>query len=71
MQVGSSPVFLSAGRYATLAYRGVGTGANRSLNEWARANGLAFDHWDVPAGDRFARRYEAYLTNPNVEPRKK
>jgi effector-binding domain-containing protein len=62
---------LPAGRYATLAYRGVGTGANRALLEWAAAQGLAFDRWDVPEGDRFACRYEAYLTDADVEPRKK
>ena len=62
---------LPAGRYATLVYRGVGTGANRALIEWARATGLDFDRWDVPEGDRFACRYEAYLTDPDVEPRKK
>ena len=62
---------LPAGRYATLAYRGVGTGANRALIEWAAAEGIAFDRWDVPEGDCFACRYEAYLTDPAVEPRKK
>jgi len=62
---------LPAGRYATLAYRGVGTGANRALLEWAAAQGLALDRWEVPEGDRFACRYEAYLTDPGVEPRKK
>ena len=62
---------LPAGRYATLVYRGVGTAANRALIEWARARGVDFDRSDVPEGDRFACRYEAYLTDPNVEPRKK
>ena len=62
---------LPAGRYATLAYRGAGTGANRALLEWARAQGLDLDRWDTPAGDRFACRYEAYLTDPKLEPRKK
>ncbi len=45
---------LLAGRYATLTYRGVRTGANRALIEWARAKQLDFDRCDVPAGDRFA-----------------
>jgi len=62
---------LPAGRYATLAYRGVGTGANRELISWAGASGLQFDRHDTPAGDRFACRYEAYLTDPKVEPHKK
>lgn len=60
-----------AGRYATLAYRGVGTEANRTLIEWARENSFALDRWEGPTGDHFACRYEAYLTDPNVEPRKK
>jgi len=62
---------LPAGRYATLAYEGVGTAANRALIEWAAASGLDFDRRDVPEGDRFACRYEAYLTDPTTEPRKK
>lgn len=62
---------LPAGRYATLAYRGVGTGANRALIAWAAAGGLEFDRSDVPEGDWFASRYEAYLTDPEVEPKKK
>ncbi len=66
----SSGVF-PAGRYATLTYRGVGTGANRALNEWVRESGVALDRWDVPTGDHFACRYEAYLTDPRVERRKK
>ncbi|CCH32565.1 hypothetical protein BN6_53010 [Saccharothrix espanaensis DSM 44229] len=28
------------------------------------------DRWDEPAGDRFACRYEAYLTNPRSQRRK-
>jgi hypothetical protein len=40
-----------------------------ALNEWARTKGLAFDRWDVPAGDRFSCRFEVYLTK--VQPRKK
>ena len=44
--------------------------ANRALIEWARDNGVAFDRADVPEGDRFACRYEAYLTDPKLEPRK-
>lgn len=62
---------LPAGRYATLAYRGVGTAANRALIEWARASDLDFARDRVPAGDRFGCRYEAYLTDPKVEPHKK
>ena len=62
---------LPAGRYATLVYRGVGTAANRALIEWAGANDLEIDREETPAGDRFACRYEAYLTDPKIEPHKK
>src|SRR5579875_1106331 len=62
---------LPAGRYATLSYRGVGTAANRALNEWAESEGLALDRSEVPAGDRFGCRYESYLTSPATEPHKK
>jgi GyrI-like small molecule binding domain len=65
------PGVLPAGRYATLSYKGAGTGANRALIDWARESGLAFDRQDVPEGDRFACRYEAYLTDPAQEPHKK
>jgi hypothetical protein len=60
-----------AGRYATLTYRGVGTAANRALLAWAQDQGSGLDYAEVPAGDSFACRYEAYLTDPAVEPRKK
>jgi effector-binding domain-containing protein len=62
---------LPEGRYATLRYRGAGTGANRALIEWARARGVELDHREVPDGDRFACRYESYATDPRTEPRKK
>lgn len=60
-----------AGRYATLRYRGASTDADRKLNEWALAKGIDLDHWCVSEGDQLACRYEACLTDPNVEPRKK
>ena len=62
---------LPAGRYATLTYTGVGTAANRALLDWVRSQGLALDRREVPEGDWFACRYEAYLTDPALEPRKK
>ncbi len=31
---------------------------------------MDFDHWDMEQGDNFRGRYETYLTDPNVEPRK-
>ena len=59
-----------AGDYATLTYRDHARRANRALIEWAAANDVPFDRQDDPAGDRFACRYEAYLTDPFTEPRK-
>jgi effector-binding domain-containing protein len=61
---------LPAGRYASLVYIGHGLTGNKALIEWARANGLAWDRWDDPNGDAFRSRYEAYLTDPAIEPRK-
>lgn len=66
VQPGSMP----AGRYATLTYRDHAMRANRALIEWARDNGVEFDRHEEPAGDAFACRYEAYLTDPRDEPRK-
>jgi hypothetical protein len=64
------PGVLPAGRYATLTYRDHSMRANRALIEWAAANYIAFDRENVPEGDRFACRYELYLTDPRTEPRK-
>lgn len=62
--------FIPAGRYASLIYSGGGISANRALIEWVRAQGLDFDRWDTAQGDNFRGRYETYLTDPRVEPRK-
>jgi effector-binding domain-containing protein len=61
---------LPAGKYASLIYQGGGISGNRVLIEWVRDQGLAFDHWDDPAGDAFASRYESYLTDPAIQPLK-
>jgi effector-binding domain-containing protein len=61
---------LPEGRYASLVYSGGGISANRALIEWVRAQGLDFDRWDTEQGDNFRGRYERYLTDPKVEPRK-
>jgi effector-binding domain-containing protein len=61
---------LPAGRYASLTYSGGGISGNRALIEWVRAQGMDFDRWDTEQGDNFAGRYESYLTNPKIEPRK-
>jgi effector-binding domain-containing protein len=60
---------IPAGRYASLIYSG-GISGNRALIEWVRAQGLEFDRWDTEQGDNFRGRYEAYLTDPKIEPRK-
>jgi effector-binding domain-containing protein len=61
---------LPAGQYASLIYSGGGISGNRALIEWVRAHGMDFDRWDTEQGDNFRGRYETYLTDPNVEPRK-
>ena len=65
------PGKLPAGRYASLIYVGLGLAANKALLEWIRTNNLRLDKWVDPNGDAFGCRYEAYLTDPKVEPRKK
>jgi effector-binding domain-containing protein len=64
------PGVLPAGRYANLVYTGPGIAGNKVLILWARANGLEWDRWDDPKGDGFRSRYESYLTDPKIEPRK-
>ncbi|MBP8001636.1 MAG: GyrI-like domain-containing protein [Chloroflexi bacterium] len=61
---------LPAGRYASLVYVGNGYTGNKTLVEWAKANGIAWDRWDDAKGDAFRSRYETYLTDPAIEPRK-
>ena len=61
---------MPAGKYASLIYSGGGISGNRALIEWVRGQGLDFDRWDTKQGDNFAGRYETYLTDPKVEPRK-
>lgn len=61
---------IPAGRYASLIYSGGGISANRALIEWVRAQGLDFDSWENEQGDNFRGRYETYLTDPKIEPRK-
>ncbi|HZM21534.1 MAG TPA: GyrI-like domain-containing protein [Anaerolineales bacterium] len=61
---------LPAGLYASLIYSGGGISGNRALIEWVRAQGMDFDRWDTEQGDNFRSRYETYLTDPEIEPRK-
>lgn len=65
-----APGSFPAGRYATLTFRNHALRGNRALLDWARAEGLDLDRHDTPAGDAFACRYEAYQTDPKLEPRK-
>ena len=65
-----TPGELPAGRYAYLVYRGAGVAGNKVLVDWIKSNGSEWDAWDDPAGHAFACRYETYLTDPAVEPRK-
>jgi len=59
-----------AGKYASLIYSGGGISGNRALIDWVRAQGMDFDRWDTEQGDNFRGRYETYLTDPRIEPRK-
>ena len=43
---------------------------NKAQIGWIEANGVRLDRRDTDAGDTFACRYEAYLTDYRVEPRK-
>jgi effector-binding domain-containing protein len=61
------PGVLPAGRYATMTFVGHGRRANGTLIDWIRARGLQVDVEQEPAGDRFACRYEAYVTDPRTE----
>ncbi|WP_161884339.1 GyrI-like domain-containing protein [Deinococcus alpinitundrae] len=64
------PGTFPAGRYASLRYSRYALRANRALLDWGKQEGLTWDRWDAPEGDRFGCRYEAYLTDYRLEPRK-
>ncbi|GGR22394.1 GyrI-like domain-containing protein [Deinococcus ruber] len=64
------PGVLPAGQYASLRYSRYALRANRALLDWAKQEGLVWDRWDAPTGDGFRCRYEAYLTDYRLEPRK-
>ena len=65
------PNLLPKGRYASLTYTRYAMRGNKALIEWIKQNNLKVDRWDDKEGDAFASRYEAYLTDYRVEPRKK
>ncbi|MFZ0547066.1 MAG: GyrI-like domain-containing protein [Candidatus Promineifilaceae bacterium] len=64
------PGSLPAGRYVSLIYSGGGYQGNKALVEHVRSNNLPVDRWDTPEGDNFRCRFEMYLTDPKIEPRK-
>jgi hypothetical protein len=61
---------MAAGRYATMKYQDHARRANQALQDWARDNDLVLDRRHVPDGDEFSCRYEAFWTDPAVQPRK-
>ena len=64
------PGVLPAGNYAALTYTRYPLRATKNLLEWAKENSIQWDRWNDPAGDAFGCRYEAYLTDYRVEPKK-
>jgi effector-binding domain-containing protein len=66
VRAGTFPV----GRYAVLAYRAKSMAANRRLRSWVESEGIELDSAAGPEGEAFAGRFETYLTDPRVEPRK-
>lgn len=64
------PCALPAGKYATLIYRGNGLRGNQALMIWAKDNGVLFDRPLADDPEAYTSRYEAYLTDYRVEPRK-
>jgi len=61
---------MPAGRYASLNYIGTGYTGSGALTRWIIENGYVIDEWDVPEGTAFRARYERYLTDPKIQPRK-
>jgi hypothetical protein len=64
------PGSMAAGSYATMKYQDHARRANQALQDWARDKDLVLDRRTVPEGDEFSCRYEAFWTDPAVEPRK-
>lgn len=64
------PSVLPAGNYAGINYSRYAMRGNKALLNWAKESGIQWDRWDDPAGDAFNCRYEAYLTDYRIEPRK-
>lgn len=64
------PGSLPGGRYASLTYRGNGLRGNQALMQWGRDTGTAFEAIDPTQSESYVCRYEAYLTDYRIEPRK-
>ena len=64
------PSLLPGGTYASLIYRGNGLRGNQALMQWGRETSTAFEHLDPMQPESYVCRYEAYLTDYRVEPRK-
>jgi effector-binding domain-containing protein len=64
------PGVLPKGRYAHLTYTRYALRGNKALLGWIQENNVKVDRWVDPEGDAFACRYEAYVTDYRVEPRK-
>jgi effector-binding domain-containing protein len=65
-----SAAILPEGRYASVTYVGNGFTGNKTLIEWAKAQGITWDRWEDPKGDAFRSRCETYLTDRKTEHRK-
>lgn len=61
---------LPKGRYASLIYRGNGLRGNVALMKWASDNAVKFDRPANGNAESYICRYEAYLTDYRIEPRK-
>lgn len=64
------PGSLPKGKYATLVYRGNGLRSNQALMKWAKDQGITFDRLVADDVESYTCRYEAYLTDYRIEPRK-
>lgn len=64
------PGSLPQGRYASLVYRGNGLRGNQALMKWAKDQAITFDPRVASEAESYTCRYEAYLTDYRIEPRK-
>lgn len=64
------PGLLPKGSYATLIYRGNGLRGNQALMKWAKEHDVKFDPLVADKAESYTCRYEAYLTDYRIEPRK-